>query len=431
MKNILNICMILVVTNLTAKEIEVETPQERTRIHSVKKVIATGGLKEQKDLSVTDSFNNMFKNATVTGQIRFMNSAYHIKNAQDIYATAIGGQLVYELAEYNGISAGVGFVTSKEIGFLSGNDLKYNPELSSSEGHYTEMSKAFINYKYKDLNIRAGRQLIDTPLADSDDIRMVPNTFEAYILNYKLNNFNFMGGNLQQWHGTDAGLTDWLDTGKDGTWFGGITYSDNLINAALWYYDFSTSLESGVGANQSIYFEFGLNHKFNETVFAHIDVQYLNQNESKNSGIESNIYGAFAEIVAFDLGFNIAYNKASKQSNKTSFSGYGGGTLYTNMDNMILDNITNDRDAEAYVVGLSYEINKYKFLYAYAHFLGKRDSANIKEHIVEQNMGVEYNFNKNIALSFLYLLDDNQESVTSSSGINDQDNLRILITYNF
>ena len=123
MKNILNICMILVVTNLTAKEIEVETPQERTRIHSVKKVIATGGLKEQKDLSVTDSFNNMFKNATVTGQIRFMNSAYHIKNAQDIYATAIGGQLVYELAEYNGISAGVGFVTSKEIGFLSGNEV--------------------------------------------------------------------------------------------------------------------------------------------------------------------------------------------------------------------------------------------------------------------------------------------------------------------
>ena len=84
------------------------------------------------------------------------------------------------------------------MNFATGNGAKYNNGLSSTQKKYTDVTELYINYKNSGLNIRVGRQIINTPLADSDDIRMVPNTFEAYIATYELNNFTFTTGNLQR-----------------------------------------------------------------------------------------------------------------------------------------------------------------------------------------------------------------------------------------
>ena len=56
------------------------------------------------------------------------------------------------------------------------------------------MAEAYINYKYDTLNFRAGRQVLNTPLADSDDICMIQNTFEAYVATY-----NLWSGNLNSY----------------------------------------------------------------------------------------------------------------------------------------------------------------------------------------------------------------------------------------
>ena len=224
------------VAALSASE---QTTEDEKRLHSVRENIDKEAVMQTKEVSVTDNLKHMFKDAKVSGQIRMMYAGYEQKeqNVANNHATALGGKLKYELAELNGWNGGVAFYTSHDLNFASGNNTYHNNELSSSDGSYTQLAEAYVNYKYKDFNFRAGRQILDTPLADSDDIRMISNSFEAYVASYNYNGFSFMAGNIQSWQGYDADLdTPWEKTGKNGTNFGGVAYND-VWELNLWYYN--------------------------------------------------------------------------------------------------------------------------------------------------------------------------------------------------
>ncbi len=425
MNQLFKICLFTIfITNISLFA-EDET-LKRDRIKSVKKAIGTFGTSEKKELSVADNVKNMFSEGKVSGQLRSIYAGYDHKEqgAIDPYATAVGGMLKYELAEYKGFNGGIAFNTSYDVKFLTGDRAsgKQNDELSSSKGHYTELTEAYINYNYENLNLRAGRQVLDTPLADSDDIRMIPNTFEAYVATYELNGFELMAGNIQRFQGIDAGLDDgWIKTGEDGTWFGGVSYNDRLeFNA--WYYNVTKLTDAS-------YIDIGYNYEIAKEIDIHFALQYLGEKELANSGVEASIYGILSEFVAYGLGFNIAYNKSDKKAGKKSYSGTGGGTLFTSMDTMILDEITEDRDARAFIGGLSYEIGSWHFLYAYGDFKGDANSDGEKAHIVEQDIGFEYNIDENFSLATIYVIEDDQNSVQKSE--NDWNRLQLMIAYNF
>ncbi len=438
MTKIVKLSLVAVIT--IASTVYASAPDERNP--SVRKAIQGVTKQEPKELDVVDGFKYMFEDGEVSGNTRSMHSAYNNDNDVNTYATALGGQLKYELAKYKGFNAAASFITTYSMGFASGNrDVgKRNNWLSSTKSSYTELSEAYINYEFQDLNFRVGRQLIDTPLADSDDIRMVPNTFDAYTISYEVNGFSFIAGHLKEWQGYDAELDEsWIKTGDEGVNFFGITYSNDCVEANAWYYNISNASASDIANNSSangnnaIYVEMIGGYVFNNNLDVHVGVQYLKESELDNSGIEANIYGAMVEIVFDSLGFNIAYNKSTKESGKQSFSGYGGGTLFTNMDNMILDNITQDRETEAMVAGFVYGINDFYLLYAYGDFKGNADSVGIKANIVEQNIGVEYSPNDNFTVGAIYVVDDNKDDGTSANFLNDYNgkNFRVLVSYNF
>ena len=427
------------VTAVTLVSTAYATPPE-DRNPSVREAIQSVTQQTLEELGIVDSFKHMFKDGKVSGNIRSMYSGYNNDNDVNTYATALGGQLKYELAKYKGFNAAAAFTTTHDLGFASGDrdEGKRNDELSSTKGSYTELTEAYINYEFKGLNLRAGRQLIDTPLADSDDIRMVPNTFEAYTASYEVNGFSLMAGHLDKWQGTDAGLDvddPWVKTGKDGVNFGGVTFSNDYVEANAWYYNISNAsladIANGADANgnNAIYVDAVGSYTFSDDLEMHAGAQYLKESELDNSGIEANIYGAMAEVVVGGLGLNIAYNKSTKESGKHSFSGYGGGTLFTSMDTMILDEITEDRDAQAVVGGFVYEISDFNLLYAYGDFKGDADSTGTKAHITEQNIGVEYSPNENLTVGAIYVIDNNKEDATSTD-FNDK-NFRVLVSYNF
>jgi len=404
-----------------------DTLEKRDRIPSVKKAIGQVGKIETKDVTIVDQFRHMFSDGKVSGQIRTVYAGYDLKeNGQkDNYATAIGGALKYELASLYGFNGAVAFRTSQDLAFATGDidDNKQNPELSSSKGKYTEVSEAYINYKHSGLNLRAGRQPLDTPLADSDDTRMIPNTFEAYVATYEIDDFSFMAGNIQKWQGVDAGLDDgWIDAGKNGTNFSGISYDDKLLEFSAWYYNITK------GTN-AFYADMGMNYDFNKNYSLHGAIQYLNESELDNSKIEADIYGALVEFVAYDIGFNLTYNKSNKKSAKSSFSGTGGGTMFTSMDTMILDEITEDRDASAVVAGMSYGYNDFDFLYAYGDFVGDKNSAGIKAHIVEQDIGFSYDIKEEFVVAAIYVMqEDKQNSIKTQ---NDWNRVQMMVNYNF
>ena len=373
------------------------------------------------------TLKGMFDDAKVSGNIRSIYSSYSNDNDTDTDATAIGLQLKYELAKYNGFNAGVNFTATQDIDFLSGDKEqdKRNDELSGTDKSYTDLTEAYINYEINGLNLRIGRQVVDTPLADSDDIRMVPNTFEAYMATYEIDSFSIVAGHLNRWQGADAGLDDgWVKTGKDGVNLAGVTFSNDDFEVNGWYYNIS-----GEEGNNAIYLDASTSMSVSEGVDLSFAVQYLKESEQDGSNVEANIYGAMAEASVNSFGFALAYNKSSKQDGKHSFSGYGGGTLFTNMDTIIIDEITEDRDVDAIVASLSYEIGDVSLSYAYGDFNGDADGSGTKAHIVEQDIGVEYAPSEDILLSAVYIIDDNKEDATSTDF--NSKNFRVLASYNF
>lgn len=435
----ITVCIFLIAFMLNSGAIALEeAPQSlKEREHSIRDIIDKVAAPLEKEISAVEKTKHMFKEGKVSGQIKVLHSGYSGAGAESQYATAIGGALKYELAELNGFHAALEFATTHDFGFATGENEKHNSEISSQNGSYTELSQAYINYKKSGFNLRAGRQLINTPLADSDDIRVIANTFEAYTLSYENKDLSFLGGLLTGWQGTDTGLSPkdhWSETGEDGTYFGGFSYAGTFLDASVWYYDISqqsnpSSTTPNV-ANSSLYADLSLHILLLAEYALHMGAQYINQNESDNSGIDASIYGAVAEFVIFeDFALSAAYNLSQKRTLKGSFSGFGGGALFTNMDSMILDAITLDRDAYAVVAGITYAYDNFGFMYAYGDFKGEENSLGAKEHIIEQNIGLEYKSNKNVTIAALYVKDEDKKNSGSNGG--DWENIRVLLLYNF
>lgn len=379
-----------------------------------------------------DTFEKMFSEGSISGELR---SIYAEENqpsqaVDSTYATAFGGMLKYELAVLNGFNAGVAFRTSQNIGFAT-RDISVtetysgNSNLSSSRGTYTQLSEAYVNYKYSDLNIRLGRQVIDTPLSDSDDWSMNSNSFEAYIVTFEYSDFSFMVGNVQNWQGMDAGIDDgWVSAGENGTYLVGVTYSQ-AFDMSAWYYDISVKGQE----TRAFFVDTSYNYEFNKNISLNSSLEYLNEKQVNSSGVEADIYGALAELSVYDIAFNIAYNKSLKNTGKRSFSGLGGGTLYTSVNVMIMDVIAQDREVDAFMAMVNYNLFGADIYYAYADFSGGKNSSAIKEHIVEQNIGLDYSMNDRFDLTSVYVIAEDLENYTKSS--NDFERFQMMLRYRF
>ena len=397
--------------------------QQQERLRSVRKAIDNIGKEKQKNVSVTDSLEHMFKDGKVSGNIRMLWAHYKEKESTtpNNHATAVGGVLKYELASLEGFNGAISLFTSHDIDSFSGCDAKHNAELSSSKGSYTTVGEAYLNYKHNALNLRAGRQILDTPLVDNDDIRMVGDSYEAYTLGYDYKGIKFLGGFINTWQGFDADLSGWQKAGADGVNFAGVSYH-NVWEYNLWYYNFKE-------LTNAIYLDGGIEYALRENMTLHAMVQYLDEKELDQSGYATDIYGAMVEYVVNGLSFNLAYNRGKNKSGTMSFSGLGGGSLFTSMDTLILDDIAQDRDTEAVVGGVVYEIDDFSFLYAYGDFSGSENSVGKKAHIVEQDVSLEYNVNNKFLLSCVYAMQDDRENDQKTE--HDWNHLRVMLNYNF
>ncbi len=251
---------------------------------------------------------------------------------------------------------------------------------------------------------------------------MISNTFDAYVATYNYNGFKFMAGNIQSFQGYDADLdTPWVKTGKNGTNFGGISYN-NVWELNLWYYNVTDT-------TNAFYFDGGIQYDINENTLVHVMVQYLHEDELASSGYESRIYGAMAEVVTHGVSLGVAYDKSLSDPSKMSFSGFGGGTLFTSMDTLILDDIADDRNAKSFVGSIGYEIKNFNFLYAYGDFKGDANSFGTKAHIVEQDVSLEYNVNDDFLLSCVYAMQEDKQN--SAKTDHDWNRFQLMANYNF
>jgi hypothetical protein len=295
--------------------------------------------------------NETFVAGKASGEIRvaYVNQDNAVDT--DTYGSSLGGQLKYETAAWNDIKLGVAAYVSQKLHFATGNDDQLNPDFFDAEGNsFAYVGEAYLDYSAKDITLRVGRQLIDTPLADTDDIRMHPNTFEAAMATYSgIEGTTFVGGYMTRWAGYDApqGHNDSISKFQkfgsnhqsDGTSVIGVM-NESIENLALqgWYYHMNK-------ISNAFYTEAAYTIPFTETAGLELVGQFANFSEDENSGLDGNVYGIGASVNIGRVIVGAAYNKTSNYEGKIVGNGFGGGPYLTSMEEMTIDGM---EDAKAY-----------------------------------------------------------------------------------
>lgn len=109
----------------------------------------------------------------------------------------VGGSLVYKTGYFHGLGATAGFygtvpmhndnidpaVASTNFG-KAGKDT-YHTRPDGTEGAMGNFAEAYLEYKNGKTNVKVGRQGIDSVMIATNDTKMIPNTFEAAVIENK------------------------------------------------------------------------------------------------------------------------------------------------------------------------------------------------------------------------------------------------------
>lgn len=150
-----------------------------------------------------------FKEGKASGQVRafYINRDYAFADSKgaatsnsnlDRDGLALGGKIGFETAPLYGVSAGAVFYTTNKLDDESKTATKNDKTLfDGNDDSYTMLGQAYIQGKFGATTVKVGRQQLDTPLAGSDDARMIPNLFEAaVVINGDLPNTTLIGAHV-------------------------------------------------------------------------------------------------------------------------------------------------------------------------------------------------------------------------------------------
>lgn len=275
----------------------------------------------------------------VSGQIRAVYVNQTNAASTDTYGTALGGKLKYETAVWNNLKAGVAVFASQKINLASGNSDKseLNGDLFDLNGKsFAYMGEGYIDFSVNDFSLRVGRQEVNTPFADPDEVRLHPNRYEAAIATYSgIDKTTLIGGFISRWAGYDYSATDKTNFYKPAQESHGAAVigikNASIDNLALqgWYYSIDKMTDIG-------YFQANYGMEFTEDTKLEIAVQYANYSEDRNasaefSGTHGDVYGAMVSLNSGMVTVGAAYNEAHNENGKMVNLGIGGGPFFTSM----------------------------------------------------------------------------------------------------
>jgi len=141
------------------------------------------------------TFSEVFSEAKTSGNIKY----YYIQTDKDFDsapstsadANSVGGQLRFDTASFYGFRAGATFMTTNP--FLLGDSVDTSiigkdngvRGADATKG-FSVLGEGYIAYKYKDLDLLYGRDVIKTPLINAKEVRMLPSAVEGAFARYDL-----------------------------------------------------------------------------------------------------------------------------------------------------------------------------------------------------------------------------------------------------
>ncbi|WP_200762307.1 OprD family outer membrane porin [Nitrosophilus alvini] len=377
----------------------------------------------RKKLSEVDLMQHL------NGEIRAGYINFDAKNEIDSKAFALGGHLHIKTFALNGLQAGAAFYTVQDFGLNEKN--KNGDFFDSNKKSFAMLGEAYIQYTLKNTFLKVGRQIIDTPHADSDDIRMVPNLFEGALLkNSSFENFDIFMiyiDKMAGWeNGTDAKrfvkISDVLGVEKGNTAISilGAEYSGlYYLPMQIWFYNIDN-------VANIVYMEATYNKMIAYDTDISISMQLdraLSTGERLAGEIDTKTVGAAAEISFESIGLRlgIAYNREFGSS--SSMFSFGGGPFFTSMEDQTIDAVA-DENAEAYTFGGEYEVYDNISVGFYRGEFKAGD--NSVYHTAETDAYIVANLTENIEIESAFAaVDDKTQSDT------DYNQFRMLVKYRF
>lgn len=142
----------------------------------------------------SSSLAGVFSKGMFYGRLRmnYFNWDYEESMLHDPIGFGLGGSLIYKTAPYAGFSLTAGLYTSQNLGLLDMDDALFGRAGKDTFSRYdtvgdgdwgmTVLGQAYIQYHVQETDIKLGWQVFEGFLAQSNDTKMIPNTFEGVTL---------------------------------------------------------------------------------------------------------------------------------------------------------------------------------------------------------------------------------------------------------
>lgn len=292
----------------------------------------------------------------------------------------------------------------EKVATLSGNETngKLNGDFFDAQNDsYAYLAEAYVHYGMENGFVRYGRQLLDTPFINTDNIRLHPNSFEALWANYIVQEgLGFELGYVRRWAGFDSGASQEqfkMASGK-GVVAGGLIWQMNPHHTfSAWFYDFDTAYRLSYA--EAVY----ANGPFEAAI------QYADFAEQAESGIDGQVRGVQLSYQFGELGLSMAYNRTENPSGMSVENGLGGGNFFTSMEEMTIAGATG---VTATVVGVDYRFSDgFNASMAYGHF---EDAMKSSLDLDEQDLVLAYVINRDIDAELVWAKIQNSAAPASA-----------------
>ena len=368
------------------------------------------------------------------GQLRVGYITFSEDGVSRVSAYALGGHYHFDTKRWNGFMVAAEVYTVLNLG-INQNPLNLNGDFFDEDGKsFILLSQAYLDWKWCNTEIKLGRQILDTPHADSDDIRMLPNYFEAYtITNTDIDNLTLSAGIIDKMAGWENGVNspDFVDVGEtlgvnkiDSIYYASASYEGiKDLSLSLWYYHYNDIADV-------IYAEAGYSYALSKNTTFTFGLQYDGSHQTGAALLgkqDAQTYGVSVEAQFEDLGVTVlaAYNQDNGDTGAMGLS-LGGGPFFTSMEDQTLDAL--GAAGNAWIIGAGYNfenlgINDLTFGVAYGSF--EADDASTYKS-TEIDAVLEYSLSEKLSVSAAFASVDHRVD-----SMEDYDQFRMIASYNF
>ncbi len=356
-----------------------------------------------------DTLRDAISNAQYDGNVRLGYQSHEVENDTET-EFALGLKLHVETAPYYGVQAGVTLFTSNGNGKEGFEGV---PFFDVNNDNYAILGEAYLKGIFSHTTLILGRQSFDTPFADSDDIGMVPNTFEALsLVNTDLKDTTIFLSHVQKWSGVDSDTPNKFTdvNGNKGMQILGVAYEGvDKITLEGWFYNLKDEVKI-------TYLEANYEDETDKFTYG-ATMQYAFQDY--DNAESSTVYGAAASFGVKKVGLTttIAYNRTNGTAADNFF---GGGPFFTNAEHNTLREEGPDGDTILYTVEWDASVIGAEG----SNFIANIDAhSGDQYHAREYDLGMEYTYSDSVNLSAIYS-DVENEDISFK-------NFRIFVNYSF